>query len=100
LVEIGYPIEWTDKIRRPVGCEKCRQSGYAGRTALFEICMMSTRLQDLIQRRSSASELRELAIREGMIPLRKDGWNRVAQGVTSIEEVLRVTASELEVLDE
>ena len=40
------------------------------------------------------------SIREGMVPLRKDGWNRIAQGVTSIEEVLRVTTSELEVLDE
>ena len=100
LAEIGFPIEWTDKIRRPVGCDKCRNSGYAGRTALFEICMMSTRLQELIQRRAPASELRDLAIREGMVPLRKDGWNRIAQGVTSIEEVLRVTASELEVLDE
>ncbi len=100
LVEIGYPTEWTDKIRRPVGCEKCRNSGYSGRTALFEICIMSTRLQEFIQRRASASELRDLAIREGMVPLRKDGWNRVAQGVTSIEEVIRVTASELEVIDE
>ena len=100
LAEIGFPIEWTDRIRRPVGCDKCRNSGYSGRTALFEICLMSTRLQELIQRRAPASELRDLAIREGMIPLRKDGWNRIAQGVTSIEEVLRVTASELEVLDE
>lgn len=100
LEEIGYPTDLADKIRRPVGCEKCRHSGYAGRTALFEICMMSTRLQELIQRRAPASELREIAIREGMIPLRKDGWNRVAQGVTSIEEVIRVTASELEVIDE
>jgi type II secretory ATPase GspE/PulE/Tfp pilus assembly ATPase PilB-like protein len=100
LAEIGFPIEWTDKIRRPVGCDKCRNSGYSGRTALFEICLMSTRLQELIQRRAPASELRDLAMREGMIPLRKDGWNRIAQGVTSIEEVLRVTASELEVLDE
>jgi len=100
LAEIGFPIEWTEKIRRPVGCDKCRNSGYSGRTALFEICLMSTRLQELIQRRAPASELRDLAIREGMIPLRKDGWNRIAQGVTSIEEVLRVTTSELEVLDE
>jgi type II secretory ATPase GspE/PulE/Tfp pilus assembly ATPase PilB-like protein len=100
LAEIGFPIEWVEKIRRPVGCEHCRHSGYSGRTALFEICLMSTRVQELIQRRAPASELRDLAIREGMIPLRKDGWNRVAQGVTSIEEVLRVTASELDNLDE
>ncbi len=100
LAEIGFPLEWMDRIRRPVGCERCRHSGYAGRTALFEICLMSARLQELIQRRGTGPELREVAMREGMIPLRKDGWQKVADGVTSIEEVLRVTTSELEVLDE
>ena len=96
----GYPVEWAEKIRRPTGCERCRNTGYAGRSAIFEICMMSNRLQESIQRRAPGSELREIAMREGMAPLRKAGWDRVSQGVTSIEEVLRVTSSELEVLDE
>ena len=100
MAEIGFPVEWTDKVRRPVGCEHCRQSGYSGRTALFEIVLMTSRLQEAIQRRGSGPELRELAVREGMIPLRKDGWQKVHDGVTSIEEVLRVTTSELEALDE
>jgi general secretion pathway protein E/type IV pilus assembly protein PilB len=100
LEKIGFPIESAPLIRRPVGCEHCRNSGYAGRTAIYEICMMSTRLQEMIQRRSPPSELKEVAMREGMIPLRKAGWQKVAQGVTSIEEVLRVTATDLEVLDE
>jgi len=100
LAGFGFPVEWADKIRRPVGCEKCRHSGYAGRTALFEIVLMTSRLQELIQKRGSGPELRELAIREGMIPLRKDGWLKVADGVTSVEEILRVTTSELEALDE
>ena len=100
LAEVGFPVEWADKVRRPVGCEHCRQSGYSGRTALFEIVLMTSRLQEAIQRRGSGPELRELAVREGMIPLRKDGWQKVHDGVTSIEEVLRVTTSELEALDE
>ena len=100
LAKIGFPLEFTDKIRRPVGCEHCRNSGYAGRTAIYEICMMSTRLQEMIQRRAPASELKEMAMREGMVPLRKAGWQKVVQGVTSIEEVLRVTATDLEALDE
>ena len=100
MAEIGFPVEWTENVRRPVGCERCRQSGYSGRTALFEIVLMSSRLQEAIQRRGSGPELRELAMREGMIPLRKDGWLKVRDGVTSIEEVLRVTSSELEALDE
>jgi len=100
LAEIGFPLEWAETIRKPVGCERCRNTGYAGRTAIFEICMMTSRLQELIQRRGTGPELRELALREGMVPLRRDGWHKVSLGVTSIEEVLRVTASELEVLDE
>ena len=61
---------------------------------------MTPRMQELIQRRSPANELRELAIREGMIPLRRAGWETVSRGVTSVEEVVRVTSSELQVLDE
>ena len=61
---------------------------------------MSPRMQELIQRRAPANELRELALREGMIPLRKAGWETVSHGVTSVEEVVRVTSSELQVLDE
>ena len=96
----GYPVEWAEKIRRPTGCAKCRNTGYSGRSAIFEICMMSNRLQEAIQQRAPGSELREIAMRDGMVPLRKAGWDRVAQEVTSIEEVLRVTSSELVVLDE
>jgi type II secretory ATPase GspE/PulE/Tfp pilus assembly ATPase PilB-like protein len=64
------------------------------------MCIMSTKLQELIQRRAPGSEIREQAIRDGMVPLRRAGWEKVAEGVTSISEVVRVTASELEVLDE
>jgi general secretion pathway protein E/type IV pilus assembly protein PilB len=100
LAAMGFPLEWANKIRRPVGCPHCRNTGFSGRTAIFEICQMSSRMQELIQRRSPANELRELALREGMVPLRKAGWETVSHGVTSVEEVVRVTSSELQVLDE
>jgi general secretion pathway protein E/type IV pilus assembly protein PilB len=100
LAAIGFPLEWANKIRRPVGCPHCRNTGFSGRTALFEICQMTPRMQELIQRRAPANELRELAIREGMVPLRKAGWETVSHGITSVEEVVRVTSSELQVLDE
>jgi general secretion pathway protein E/type IV pilus assembly protein PilB len=100
LTAIGFPLEWANKIRRPVGCPHCRNTGFSGRTALFEICQMTRRMQELIQRRAPANELRELAIREGMVPLRKAGWETVSHGITSVEEVVRVTSSELQVLDE
>lgn len=100
LAAMGFPLEWAHKIRRPVGCPHCRNTGFSGRTALFEICQMTPRMQELIQRRAPANELRELALREGMVPLRKAGWETVSHGVTSVEEVVRVTSSELQVLDE
>jgi len=100
LASIGFPPGWTDQVRQPVGCEHCRGSGYTGRIALFEICPMSSRLQEMIQRRANGTELRDQAIREGMVPLRRDGWKKVADGRTSIQEVLRVTSDELSVLDE
>ena len=61
---------------------------------------MTPHLQDLIQRRATGTELAEQAAHDGMIPLRRDGWRKASMGLTSVEEVLRVTASDLAVLDE
>ena len=83
-----------------IGCEHCRYTGYEGRAAIFEICLVSPRLQDMITQGKQASLLRAAAIEESMVPLRSYGWRKVIAGVTTIEEVLRVTASDLEMLDE
>lgn len=100
LSSLNLPPSLAGKAKKPVGCDRCRGSGYIGRVAIFEICMMSPKLQDMIQHRATGAELREQAIREGMVPLRRDGWRKVAAGLTSIEEVLRVTAEELSLIDE
>lgn len=84
----------------PQGCEQCRKTGYQGRTAIYEICLVSPSLQTLVQQKASAGVLRAKAVEEGMIPLRLNGWNRVFDGTTSVEEVLRVTAADLDSLDE
>ncbi len=100
LKRIGFPTERAGTIFGPKGCDACRFTGYRGRTALYEICVLSQRMQELVQRKASGSALRTLAMAEGMIPLRAYGWNRVLEGMTSIDEVMRVTAAELDVLDE
>ena len=100
LEAIGFPIELAAGLRQPVGCQHCRQSGYAGRLAIMEICLMTPALQDLIQRRATGTELAERAALDGMIPLRRDGWRKASMGLTSVEEVLRVTASDLAAVDE
>jgi len=100
LASIGFPAEWADKVLKPVGCDHCRGSGYIGRIAIFEICTMTSRMQELVQKRASGTELKDLAVREGMIPIRRDGWRKVFQGDTTIQEVLRVTTEELSLADE
>lgn len=98
LEKIGFPLELKGTIRQPVGCDQCRQSGYAGRLAIMEICPMTSELQELIQKRATGRDFSAQAIKDGMVPLRLDGWQKVAQGVTSIEEVVRVTSTELAAL--
>ena len=100
LTRIGFPLEMAAGLRQPVGCQHCRGSGYSGRIAIMEICLMTPTLQELIQRRATGSDLAEQALADGMVTLRKDGWRKASLGQTSLEEVLRVTASDLAVLDE
>jgi len=100
LLRIGFPLEMSEGLRQPVGCQHCRQSGYAGRLAIMEICLMTPKLQELLQKRATGTELAEQAASDGMVPLRRDGWRKAALGQTSVEEVLRVTASDLAVVDE
>ncbi len=100
LEQIGFPLAQVDKIMQAVGCEQCRQTGYQGRAALFEICLVTPALQDMIVQGKSGEALRAKALQEGMVPLRQDGWNRVIAGTTTVEEVVRVTAANVDVLDE
>ena len=100
LRSIGFPPEYEGKIMRAVGCESCRHSGYEGRLAIMEICMVTPRLQELITQRKTAADLRPAAEKEGMRPLRKYGFDKVAAGATTIEEVMRVTTADLRTLDE
>jgi general secretion pathway protein E len=100
LTQIGFPLQHRDRILETAGCEKCRQTGYQGRAALFEICLVTPAMQDMISQGKSGELLRAKALQEGMVPLRQDGWNRVIAGTTTVEEVVRVTAADVDVLDE
>jgi len=100
LKRIGFPLESAGSVHAAVGCEACRATGYQGRAAIYEICLVSARLQDLITQSKAASILRTVAVEEGMVPLRQYGWSKVIAGLTTIEEVVRVTAADLEMADE
>ncbi len=72
------------------GCPNCGFTGYRGRSAINEVLVMSDPLRSLVVRREAANVIKDLAVEEGMITLRRDGWLRVIEGRTSVEEVLRV----------
>ena len=79
------------KIYQPVGCLECRNTGYMGRIGLFEILPLSQELKHLISQNTDMELLRRQAVKEGYRPLRLSGAQKVAKGITTIEEVLRVS---------
>lgn len=74
----------------PVGCERCSGSGYSGRIGLFEVMTVDEDITRLFLQSAPSDQLRELALRKGMISLRRDALDKVAAGVTSLDEVARV----------
>ena len=79
------------KCYRGKGCSTCNNSGYKGRIALYEVMPISDELRELVLEGASANEIKKTAVRLGMNTLRRSGMNKVKEGTTSIEEVLRVT---------
>lgn len=77
-------------IREPAGCEYCMDTGYRGRMAIYEIMPITDSIKNLIVSRADANEIRRQAMREGMRTLAHDGFRKVMQGLTSLEEVERV----------
>jgi type IV pilus assembly protein PilB len=81
----------TEKMWVAKGCEKCRNSGYSGRVGIYELLMVDDGLRDIIARNPNVAEFRRLCAERGMVTLRQDGLKKVALGVTTVSEVLRVT---------
>ena len=77
---------------RGAGCARCRQTGFFGRSGVFEILNITSDIRDLINRGFQLSELRDLARQSGMRTLREAGVLRLAHGLTSFEEVMRMTS--------
>ena len=75
------------------GCDKCRNTGYSGRVGIYELLVVDDNVRDVIARNPNVSEFRRLCIERGMTPLRQDGLMKAAQGLTTVQEVLRVTES-------
>jgi general secretion pathway protein E len=81
----------TPQLYRAVGCPRCEQTGYRGRTTILELLVMNDAVRQVILEQRSADAIRDVAVREGMIPMREDGYKKALTGVTTVEEVERVT---------
>ena len=79
------------ELYKPVGCDTCRGTGYSGRTAILEVLTLSDSIRSLILQQADSVRLNACAIEEGMQSMLQDGLHKVLTGITSLEEVLRVT---------
>jgi type IV pilus assembly protein PilB len=92
LLDAGLRVGAEVEAYEPVGCGRCNQSGYRGRVGIYSVMTMSERIKELTVEQSAEAEIAEVAREEGMLTLREDGLTKIRGGMTSLEEVLRVTA--------
>jgi type IV pilus assembly protein PilB len=94
LERMGFDI---DSFFKGTGCKNCRNTGYRGRIGIHELLMVNDEMRDSIVAGHSVSHLRDIAIRNGMISLQRDGFRKVREGITTIEEVLHAAGDIKEV---
>ncbi len=96
LKDIGFTIEQIQnaKLMKGVGCRTCNGTGYKGRVALYEVMRFTENLKEMVLQGASSAELKAAAIKGGMSSLRMSGNRKICDGVTTTEEILRVTMSD------
>lgn len=96
IVALGIPLEPGETRQLPVrvgqGCVRCRNTGLYGRTGIFEMMDVSPKIRKMVQERADAKEIKKVAQLDGMVPLRQAAIRKLAQGMTTYEEVFRVTS--------
>ncbi|HIE53076.1 MAG TPA: type II secretion system protein GspE [Armatimonadetes bacterium] len=107
-VPYSYVSEYVDPKREEVqeyytlyrgrGCEHCRNTGYRGRIGLFELLVMDDLIKEMVLKRASAGEIKEIACERGMKTLREDGWDKARRGLTTLDEIARITHADERVL--
>jgi general secretion pathway protein E/type IV pilus assembly protein PilB len=90
-----FPRPLPEKIWKPVGCRHCRDTGFSGRTGIFELLHTDEGVRQLCVERASATRIRDYALKHGMTTMRQDGWRKVLAGTASVEDVVRITKGDL-----
>ncbi len=83
------------RVWKGAGCRACRNTGFRGRTGIHELMVTGEQIRELCAQRVNAAVIRNQALKEGMITLRQDGWRKVQEGKTTLDEVARVTAGDI-----
>jgi len=95
IIGLGFPttLHGPLTLKRGKGCPKCRGTGFLGRCGIFEIFPMSEAIKRLTSTNAPTSEIKAMAVKEGMTTLLADGWQKILKGVTTYEEALRITGT-------
>jgi general secretion pathway protein E len=91
LLALGLTDAMGVELFQGKGCDECRGTGYRGRTGIYELFRITEEARSLIVRKAPAGEIRHHAVKHGMVTLREDGWAKACVGLTTVEEILRVT---------
>ena len=94
--DLGIKLEEV-KIFRGKGCAKCNATGFFGRTAIYEILIVDELTKEMILKKASSDQIKRLALSKGMRTLRQDGWKKTQAGITTFEEVIRVTSAQADI---
>jgi type II secretory ATPase GspE/PulE/Tfp pilus assembly ATPase PilB-like protein len=94
-IELGIPLDIPGEPYVANGCDRCRGTGFSGRLAIYEVVLVTQPMQELVAHGAPAPKLREQAFLDGYVPMRTYGWHKALQGMTTIEEVISVTASDV-----
>ena len=94
IKKLGLAYSGFEKVYEPRGCDKCFKTGYMGRTGIYELMAVDDDIRQCIYQRKSAAMIKKVALEGGMTTLRMDGMRKVEQGLTSLEEILRMAQSD------
>ncbi|MCM8798534.1 MAG: Flp pilus assembly complex ATPase component TadA, partial [Candidatus Omnitrophica bacterium] len=94
LEQLGIKKKDDLKFYRGKGCLTCRETGYLGRTGIFELMLMNEEMAEMVVAKAPSKDIRKVAIKHGMETLREDGIRKALAGITTLEEIIRVTQEE------
>jgi type II secretory ATPase GspE/PulE/Tfp pilus assembly ATPase PilB-like protein len=92
--ELLIPMNLEGQAYNAKGCDRCRNTGFSGRLAIYEVVVIGNQMQEMIAHGANSKEIRARAVQDGFVPMRGYGWYKVMQGLTTIEEVVSVTATD------